>query len=226
MKWVNILMLTGLMVVAVTHGAAAHRYIPNDGTHTDAANAIDIGDIEISQVVYHTVTVDRPTVWLQFEAEADAVAKIQLGVPHIAGLETYRPAFALLGPDLPPLDNVPFDVPEGYGGILYTTDDIAAPDVFNEEFTGTKSWVFEMQHIELPADGLYYIVGFVPSGRAGKFWLAPGTIEQFGVMDIVTLPRVIYNVRTFHQVFPFGGLLAWGMVILTALVGFVASLFF
>jgi len=35
----------------------------------------------------------------------------------------------------------------------------------------------------------------------------------------LTLPWVIYKVRTFHEVFPFGGLLAWGMLITTTLAG-------
>lgn len=216
--------LTSLVALSIANGAWAHRYIPNRSIHADFDNAIPIGDIEISQVIYHTVTEKTPSVWLSFEAEAAAVAKIQLGVPYIDELEAYRPAFALLGADMPVLDGLPFEIPAGYGGVLYTTDDVATPDIFDEEFTGTKSWIFEMQHIELPADGLYYIVGFVPSGEAGKFWLAPGTAERFGFLDIVTLPYVIYNVRTFHQDFPFGGILAWGMVIVLSLLGFGAAL--
>jgi len=212
-------MLT-LVCTAIASGTSwAHRYIPNEGAHTTADTAIPIGDINVSQVVYHTVTPDKQTVWLSFEGKAGDVAKIQLGVPYIKGLENYRPAFALLGPNLPALDALPFDVPEGYGGVVYTTDHIVAPVVFYEEFTGTESWQFEMQEIALPADGLYYIVGYVPAGNIGKFWVAPGTLEKFGVKEIFTLPWIIYKVRTFHQIFPFGGLLFWAMIVLLALVG-------
>ena len=205
--------------------ALAHSYIPNEGTHTNPESAIPIGDINVSQVVYHTVTPDRSTVWLGFSGKEGDVAKIQLGVPHIEGLESYRPAFALLGPNMPPLEGMPFDVPAGYGGIAYTTDDITEPEIFDEEFTGTESWVFEMQEITLPRDGVYYIVGYVPSDGIGKFWLAPGTLEKFGLGDIFKLPWIIYKVRTFHQVFPFGGLLFWGMILLLAIVGGILLLF-
>lgn len=204
-----------VVVCGVCPEGWAHRYIANRGAHVNADTAIPIGDIDISQVVYHTATPASPSVWVSFEAKAGVVAKIQLGVPYLPRFESYRPAFALLGPGMSPLEELPFDLPEGYGGILYATGDITDPKVFDEEFTGTESWIFEMRQISLPVDGLYYIVGFVPSGESGKFWVAPGTAEKFGVMDILTLPWVIYKVRTFHEVFPFGGLLAWGMVTLT-----------
>lgn len=219
MKNTLLLVITAGMVLCVTGNSWAHRYIPNEGAHNDAATAIPIGDINVSQVVYHTVAPDRQTVWLSFEGKKGDVAKIQLGVPYIKGLEAYRPAFALLGQELPAVEDIPFEIPQGYGGIIYTTDHITDPEIFDEEFTGTESWVFEMQEIILPADGLYYIVGYVPAGNLGKFWVAPGTLEKFGAKDIVTLPWIIYQVRTFHQIFPFGGILFWAMVILLALIG-------
>ena len=214
--------IVAIMTLLAASGAYAHRYIENNGSHTSAAKALPIGDIDLSQVVYHTVTNDTGQIWLSFEAESGVQAKIQLGVPFIERYVDYRPAFALLGPGLPPVEALPFTVPEGYGGVVYTTDAVESPVVFNEEFTGTKSWQFDMQTIELPETGLYYIVGFVPSEESGKFWIAPGTREEFGLADILTLPRVIYKVRTFHEVFPWGGILGWAylglIVILLALL--------
>ena len=212
-------MIIVAITVCVTGNSWAHRYIPNQDAHNDVSTAIPIGDINVSQVVYHTVIPGRETIWLSFEGKAGDVASIQVGVPYIKGLEEYRPAFALLGQELPAVEGVPFELPPGYGGILYTTDHITEPEIYDEEFTGTESWVFEMQEITLPADGLYYIVGYVPDGKIGKFWVAPGTLEKFGVKDIVTLPWIIYQVRTFHQIFPFGGILFWAMIILLALIG-------
>ena len=207
------------LVLCASSGAWAHSYITNEGYHTTANSAIAIGDIDLSQVVYHTVTPDTTTLWLRFEATAGKVAKIQLGVPLIEGLEDYRPAFALLGPGMPAIEELPFDVPEGYGGMAYTTDDVVEPTTFDEEFTGTWSWTFDMQEISLPADGTYYIVGYVPAGNLGKFWIAPGTVEKFGVKDIFSLPSVIYNVRIFHQVFPFGGILSWALALVLLIIG-------
>lgn len=200
-----------IVLATMAQGAWAHRYIHNDGSHLDADTALDVGDIEISTVVYHTAPAGKTELWLRFDAEAGQRASIQIGVPYIDRYRDYRPAFALLGPGLEEVA-LPFQTPEGYGAFLFTTDGIASPDVFNEEFTGTISWTFEMQHIILPETGRYYIVGFVPSNEAGKYWIAPGTREYFSLADILILPYVIYKVRTFHEVFPFGGILAWGML--------------
>ena len=213
-------------VLCVTPGAWAHRYLENDGSHVSLERALPIGDIGLSQVVYHEVTADTSQIWLSFDAEAGAVASIELGVPKIDRYADYRPAYALLGPGLPPLENPPVTVPEGYGGIVFTTDEVADPEVFAEEFTGTDSWIFGRQEISLPETGRYYIVGYVPSGEPGKFWIAPGTREQFGFIDILTLPKVIYDVRTFHEVFFWGGILGWAYLVLVLLLLGLVALFF
>ncbi|HOC70434.1 MAG: hypothetical protein BWX80_02417 [Candidatus Hydrogenedentes bacterium ADurb.Bin101] len=206
--------ITAILVLVVAGlapmpGAWAHRYIENDGTHTTAERAIPLGDIGLSQVVYHEVTAASGSLWMSFDATAGMEASIELGVPFIERFASYRPAFALLGPGLPPLEQAPVPVPEGCGGIVFTTDAVKEPEIFDEEFTGTESWVFGRQDIVLPQNGTYYIVAFVPSGTPGKLWVAPGIRESFGFMDIVTLPRVIYKVRTFHEVFFWGGILGW-----------------
>ena len=148
-----------LVIVALAlfaQGAWAHRYIPNDGSHLDWERALDVGDITISTVAYHTLEDGKSQLWLRFDAEAGQTASIQIGVPFIERYEVYRPAFVLLGPDMPALD-VPFAISEGYGGMVYTTDDVAEPDVFHEEFTGATSWTFDRQEVNLPATGRYYI---------------------------------------------------------------------
>lgn len=203
----SLVILVGILCMP---GAWAHRYIENEGIHTSAESAIPIGDIDVSQVAYHEATSDSAQLWLSFEAEAGVIASIEIGVPKIDRYESLRPAFILLGPGLPALENSPVEVPEGYGGIVYATDTISDPEVFDEPFTGTSSWIFGRQEITLPASGLYYIVTYVPSGTPGKFWVAPGVKEVFGFGDILTLPAVIYKVRTFHEVFFWGGILGWG----------------
>lgn len=214
----HLFVLAMVVVASLMPGAWAHRYLENDGTHTTAENALAVDDIGLSQVVYHTVTEESSQVWLRFEAAAGTEASIQLGVPHIERYAAYRPAFALLGPGLPRLDAPPVPVPEGYGGIVYTTENVEKPEIFDEVFTGTKSWVFDWQTFTLPEDGEYYIVAFVPSGEPGKLWIAPGKRESFGLMDILTLPRVIYKVRTFHEVFFWGGILGWGYLVVVLIL--------
>jgi len=187
--------------------ALAHKPVVIDGGPTTAETAHEIADIDLSQVGYHEATTAAPEMWFTFEATAGEPLFFQLGVPEIARYEGLRPAAVLLGPGLPEV-GVPFQVPEGYGGTVYGTAGVE-PVVFDEEFTGTISWQFPAVETPLPVSGRYYLVGYLPGGAEGKFWMAIGKREQFGLSDILTLPSVLFQVRAFHEVGPVGGILFW-----------------
>lgn len=197
--------------------AWAHRYIPNEGPHNSVETAIPIKDIAISKVVYHEITAERPSVWFTFDAQSGDHLDVQVGVPQLERFANLRPALAVLGPGLPAV-SLPFAVPEGYGGWLFDYTSLESPEAFYEEFTGTDSWRYPEESVDLPVDGKYYTVAFVPSGDTGKLWMAVGKAESFGIQDILTLPQVLFSVRSFHEVSPFGGILFWGMVAVTAVL--------
>jgi hypothetical protein len=133
--------------------------------------------------VYHEVTETEPQLWVTFDLEAGQEIYVQFGVPVLDRLIDFRPAFAVLGPGLPDID-LPFEIPAGLGGVIFTTDGIDEPEFFHEEFTGTDSWIFGELEDVAPQAGTYYIVAYVPSGETGKFWVAPGRREVFEPDDI------------------------------------------
>jgi hypothetical protein len=178
--------------------ATAHRLVPDDGTHVDAESAIAIEDMSVSEVVYHEVTTDSAVLWATFSAEEGQDLYAQIAVPVIEGLEDYRPALALLGPGLPSVE-LPFDVPEGVGGIVLSTAG-ASPEVFDEHFTGTQSWILLEHNEEAPETGQYYLVAYHPDGQLGKLWVSWGKAEVFGLQDLLTYPDTVAYVRAFHEV--------------------------
>jgi hypothetical protein len=95
--------------------------------------------------------------------------------------------------------DVPFAVPEGYGGWVFLSDD-TAPTEFHEPFTGTNSWILLEENLVLPTAGKYYVVAFDPAGSPGKLWVAVGESEAFGLSDIISLPATIKEVRKFHEI--------------------------
>ena len=212
----------GLVFCLLAAPAVAHAPIVIDGGPTDAETAYEISDVAVSQVAYHEATENKPVLWLTFEADAGSTLYLQLGVPYLERYEGLRPAMALLGPGMPEI-HVPFGVPDGYGGWRFTTEG-QAPVVFNEEFTGTLSWQFPAVRCKVPASGRYYLVGYLPNADEGKFWMVVGTLERFGLMDILTLPMVLSQVRAFHEVGPFGGILFWVMIGGIALLLFLVGL--
>jgi hypothetical protein len=175
----------------------------SDGSATSPETAIHFDDIQLSRVVYHEVTADAPQLWLTFEIDEPQTLRISLGVPFISRLEGFRPAFAVFGPGLPDTE-FPIAGPQGAGGLLFNTDEIAEPEVFYEPFSQTTSWIWREEDVELPEAGVYYITGFVPSGEEGKIWIAPGVREEFGLGDILALGDLLPQVRAFHEK-PSGG---------------------
>ena len=211
-------------VLCSAPSAFAHKPLAVGALDTSPEKPLALFDINISQVVYYEPTVARPRVWTKFHAEAGQVLMVQPGIPQLAGHEDVRPAFAVLGPGLPEVE-LPFQVPTGIGGTVYTTEGDTTI-AFDEPFTGTKDWQLAARNITLPVTGDYYLVGYLPNAGLDKFWIAVGEDESFSFADIVGLPGITIQVRQFHDVFPLGGialLLPMGIA-LSLLAALVAKL--
>jgi len=194
-------LLIGIALLAPGSSSAvlAHQPTISDGTAISAEAAIPLDDVQISRVIYHEVTEDAPQVWLTFEVAEPQVLDLSLGVPKIDGLENFRPAYAIFGPGLPAFSG-PIDAPQGLGGLFLSTDEVTEPEVFDEPFSCTSSWILDERQVDLPAEVRYYIVAFAPQGELGKLWIAPGIEEVFPLTEIFALMRTTREVRAFHEV--------------------------
>lgn len=185
--------------------AWAHNPIFPDGRGCDQAGAIAVEDVSVSQVAYTELTEACPQLWLTFDATANQDLYLQIALPQIERFKDLRPAVAVLGPGLPSVD-VPFAVPEGYGGYVFTTDDVAEPTAFHEPFTGTDDWILKELNQTLPAAGQHYLVAYIPGGKIGKIWVAFGKAEQFGLDDFLNFGSIVAQTRAFHEVGGPGGI--------------------
>ncbi len=213
-----------LVSIGLTWGTAwAHNPIVIDGGPTDAETAHKIEDVSVSRVAYHHASPSQPYLWLTFDGKAGQTLEFQMGVPKIDRYAGVRPATALLGPGLPPAPELPFPVPEGMGAVLFVTND-QEPTVFDEKFTGTVDWQFREERYTLPQDGTYYTVTYLPADEEGKFWIAPGKVEKFGLWDLIRMPAIIIQARLFHEIFLWGGILGWAyLAIILLLLGGLAT---
>ena len=192
------LWIVGLALAVVP--ADAHQPSYSKGEYGTPQRAWPITDIDLSIVVYHQVTCDSPQLWLRFNAAAPRDIFFQLGVPAIDRLESYRPSLALLAPGLPPLaESVPFEVPEGMGGIIVHTHGVDEPEAFFEPFTQTESWILSEQTYSLPEAGEGYLVAWHPQRETGKLWVAVGDNEDFSNVDWVAAELWYENTQTFHE---------------------------
>lgn len=170
--------------------AFAHSPIDNDGSHSTPDRAIIISDPGLSQVVYHEVTPEDSEVWLRFQGAAGQELFVQLGIPAIDRLEGYRPSLAIIEAE---------DQSTKDEDIVFDSAD-AVPEIFFEPFTGTSSYILIERTVQLPHDGQYFVRGYHPSMELGKFWVAIGQREEFGLALIVDGRRIVTETRAFHEV--------------------------
>ena len=179
--------------------SAAHR--PTlDQNFDSAESAYAVEDPEVSIVVYKEVTCDSPELWLSFEAKQGFPLYMQLGVPSIYRLSDYLPRLVLLHAGLPQLDEeLPFTIPEGMGGLVMDPDGTNEPADFYEPFTGTESWIWVEQTLQLPTSGQGYLVAYDPRGWTGKLWVALGTVEDFSNVSPAMFGEWMREVNAFHE---------------------------
>ena len=174
--------------------ASAHK--PSFGnTFTSSESAYQVVDPNISIVVYQELTCENPELWMSFDAEQNFPLYVQLGVPVIDWLDGYRPTVAVLAEGLPEAPELPFDVPEGMGAVVF--DSHQQPQEFYEPFTQTESWVWVEEWIEVTGEG--YIVGWHPDNHSGKIWLATGEVEDFSDVSISDFAYWTEAVNSFHE---------------------------
>jgi hypothetical protein len=179
--------------------ADAHRPTFGEGFESEDT-AFEVEDPDISIVLYKEVTCDDPELWMTYEAEAGFPLYIQLGVPNIYRLADYRPSLVLLHPGLPEADtDLPFEVPEGFGALVFDATDRDEPDDFYEPFTATESWVWIEETVTLPESGTGYLVAYDPLGWTGKLWVAVGTVEDFSDVIPAQFGEWMREVNSFHE---------------------------
>jgi hypothetical protein len=191
-----------LLALALSLSAQAHKPAFS-GDYDSPDEAWVVRDPEISIVLYQEITCELPVVWLTLEGEADFPLYIQLGVPVIDRLADYRPSVALVAPGLPePETDLPFDLPDGSGIMVFDTDDVEEPDDFYEPFTQTESWVWVEETVELPETGTAWLVAWHPGNQTGKLWVATGTVEDFSDVEPAEFVEWSAAVKDFHEVDP------------------------
>ncbi len=189
-----------LIALVTTVEGWAHRPVGIGGdVGRDLDHAIEIADIDVSQVIYREISATLPQVWMTFEGQAGEFLNIQLGVPEIERLEAYRPSVAVIGPGLPEA-GVPFEFPAGLGGQVFTPTESTQSELFYEPFSDTKSWILGNLQLTLPENGQYFVVAYHPESVEGKLWVALGKREAFGADDVAKMPEWLKAVREFHEV--------------------------
>ena len=124
---------------------------------------------------------------------------IELIVPVIEDYyEDFVPWFALVGPNLPnPDQELPFNLPEGYGAIVKENVDPGTDrETFYEPFGGKSYYKGPVLDMNISEPGTYYIYCWDPYAQGGDYVLVIGKGEFFGPIDII---QAIINTLLIRQ---------------------------
>jgi hypothetical protein len=99
----------------------------------------------------------------------------------------FFPWFALVGPNLPPPDQeLPFDLPDGYGAIVEENVEPGTErETFYEPFGGKSYYYGPILDMNISEPGTYYIYCWDPYQQGGDYVLVIGKGEFFGPIDII-----------------------------------------
>jgi hypothetical protein len=189
----------GCLLICISLSAFAHKPVSIGGVFSTYDQALQMEDIDVSQVVYSPLAEESPELWLVLQATAGTQLDVSLGIPVLDRLTDYRPQLAVLGPGLPALD-LPLEMPIDIGGVVFEPATAGEPRFFHEPVTGTDSWILIEEVVTLPETGTYYVVAWPSGDQIDKLWVAIGMREQFGLRDLLSFPTIIREARGFHEV--------------------------
>lgn len=169
---------TALLVVMLCGvGTSSHAHVP-----LIAGELVEIEQPDISHALYGTIVAPDDVFVLRLAYDEPFALPFEILVPRRKELEDHRPAFAVVGPGLPPplpeqADLLPRPIPAGQGVFLEANDAAERLLIF-ESFTRRVFWSSGPIALALPA-GEFEVWIFSPEGTTGDFVLGFGVEEDF-----------------------------------------------
>jgi len=205
---VSTVLLAAVAPCAVAATPWDYKPVVIDGKFTDARTAYVIEEPEKGHIGYHQAREAAPALWFRFEGAYGDRVELQMGVPALDRYRQLRPAIAVLGQDLPPIEEtVPFEIPEGFGGVVYHTAELDI-ERYEDHLTGTITWRFQKIGHVLQSAGRVYLVGFIPEPEdpetepvfeEGKFWMTVGHEVNFKLRDLLRTYSNTARIRKFFE---------------------------
>ena len=99
----------------------------------------------------------------------------------------FVPWYALIGPGLPQINSeLPFNIPNGYGGIIMENVEPGSErEIFYEPFGGKSYYKGPILDENISKPGTYYLYCWDPYESGGDYVLVIGKGEFFGPIDII-----------------------------------------
>ncbi len=213
------------LVLFLSLNAGAHKPVDTSGPAT-RDEPIVITEHLTSWAAYNELKKPGEVHYYRLEGvKRGEKIHLSLLVPQLERFEDFFPVIALLGPgmenDLDGLDEEIVQImlrPKEGEGVIIRQFQEGTEGSFFEPFTQTRYAERQEMNIFAPETGTYYAVVFDPTGNADKYIFAIGEEEKWGLGDILTMPRIWWDVRMFMEkersTYITAGILASGAVLI------------
>lgn len=183
------------IVIVQAHG---HKPIQSDQQNTTIENALKIPDHKISWVIYEELGPYQKKFY-QFEANKGDSFYASIVIPKLERQENYKPSLGLVfGDEIK--DSYAIQESLAQDGLISNYEGVIPSKEFYEPFGQATYWERQEIKINIPKDGVYYLVVFDTQGIDGKLSLAIGTIEDFTFLDFFTvLPLAWIDTKFFFE---------------------------
>lgn len=170
------------LLIASAIPATAHAPLVSDGTHDAPSTAFLLEDPTLSLALGATIATPGEIDWYRMDLRAGEPLVVGMTMPDAPG--GIPATFILAGPGLPAPDPANVDAvavaqAAGTEGAI-AFQPAAEPPLENHAGMGFVN--YGMITMPAPADGSYYVAVFaVDPAATGKYVLAPGVREEFGI---------------------------------------------
>jgi len=196
-----------IIIIILSLKTTALAHIPLDtSAPASKEEPIFVEDHQISWAAYNQLEKAGDVDYYQFKVEQGEVIYFSMVIPVIDRFKDFKPDLALIGPALE--NNYAGFDPDYINSILKLDSDENIiivrdyqenPEIFFEPFTRTSYWRRQRFSTAAPAAGTYYLAVFSAEQEQGKYTLAIGRREVWGLKDLIRMPKIWWDTRIFVE---------------------------
>jgi len=186
------ILLVNLMLLVSP--AVAHTPLePGDNEELETATVVT--DPTKSWAAYAELHEEEEAQYYRLDLKKGERLKAMLYIPIPE--KGFKPNLVIIGPGIPSQDTIPeyVEVPDGAGVALVEAQEAAVPGY--EPFTPSSYYYLAEFDLEIPVPGEYFIAVYAPD-RGGRYGLAIGYREEFGVDEWLLIPLDVINIHQWE----------------------------
>ncbi|KAB2954621.1 hypothetical protein F9B85_02810 [Heliorestis acidaminivorans] len=202
--------------LAIAEEGFEEKIIFSGSQATSFENAILIESLQEPTTIFGNFSSQGQSDFYLIKAQKGEQLLLEMSIPQISRLDSFRPAFFVVGPELPNNHDFPFVLPLPSEYKTYQVLPAEREKARIDSFSGNSYWITQAFQYPIPDDAEYYIIVYDEKKQEGKYQLRIGTSQEKPFYRILTNPIDFLALRAWYnpiQVLIPTGLFAMAMMV-------------